>query len=78
MYPNPFVETINFDFGKTIEGGMQILFFDISGRLIAERNLIVSNDSLQLKLNFLAPGVNLIHLRHKEFTYYTKISKNRI
>jgi hypothetical protein len=75
VYPNPFVETINFDFGETIAGGIQLLFFDISGRLVAERNQIVSNNSLQLKLNFLAPGMYLVHLRHKELTYYAKISK---
>lgn len=75
VYPNPFIDTVNFQFSEDIQGDMQILLFDTSGRLVAERNLTISNNSLQLHLNFLPPRIYLVHLKHEELTYYTKIIK---
>lgn len=75
VYPNPFVDMVGLYFGEPIEGAMQVLIFDTSGMLVVERNLELLNNSLQLPLSFLPPGIYLVHLRQKGFTSYVKILK---
>ncbi|SDE12287.1 Por secretion system C-terminal sorting domain-containing protein [Pricia antarctica] len=75
VFPNPFVGTVNFQFSEAIQGDMQILLFDIEGRLVADRSLTISNNALQVQFNFLSPGLYLVHLQHEALTYYTKIIK---
>tara|TARA_R110002051_G_scaffold7136_9_gene33431 strand:+ start:441 stop:935 length:495 start_codon:yes stop_codon:yes gene_type:complete len=75
VYPNPFIETVVFDFSEPVYGDMQIAIFDVSGRLVAERFQTNSGNGLRLQLNFLSNGIYLVQLRHKELKYYTKIIK---
>lgn len=74
-YPNPFVDTVNFSFGAAFEGPVQVLVFDVSGRLVADRSQTVAGNRLGLELNFLSPGTYLVRLSYQGLTYHTKIIK---
>lgn len=75
-YPNPFVETINFKFSAPIEGELQILVFDTSGRLNVSRGIIAKNNLVSVNLYFLPSATYLVQIKNNQITYYTKIVKD--
>lgn len=75
VYPNPVREIVNFQFSETLSGSIQILFFDTLGRLISHTITKSTDNSVRMTLNFLAPGMYLVQLKHKERTHYTKLLK---
>ena len=75
-YPNPFTSAIYFEFGSGIEGEVAIQLFNVSGQLVLTKDIMVSNNILQLQLGHLPQGLYLAQLRTNTSTYYTKIIKN--
>jgi hypothetical protein len=75
VYPNPFVDTVGFYFSGAIEGDMQIMVFETTGRLIVSRMVNLANNGFQIDLSFLSKGVYLAHVGNLDFTTYVKIIK---
>jgi hypothetical protein len=74
-YPNPFTESINFQFSKPVTDVISISVFDILGRMIYEQNKKAVNDILTIDLATLPTSEYLIHLKSSNLNYYTKIIK---
>ena len=74
-YPNPFIETINFQFSKPIADEISIFVFDILGRLIYEQKKKIDNNILTIDLARLPTSKFLVRLTTNNLNYYTKIIK---
>lgn len=74
-YPNPFTQTIHFQFSKPVTDAISIYIFDVLGRLIYEQNIKAVNDILSIDLSWLPTSEYLIRLRTESLNYYTKIIK---
>lgn len=74
-YPNPFTETVNFQFSKPIADIISIYVFDILGRLIFEQNKKSVNNILTIDLALLPNSEYLVRLNTPNLSYYTKIIK---
>lgn len=74
-YPNPFTETINFQFSEPIEDEISILIFDILGRLIYEQKRRIDSSLLSIDLGRLPTSEFLVRLSTTNLNYYTKIIK---
>jgi len=76
VYPNPFMETVNFQFSVSLTGEVVVQLFNVAGQLVRTRTVKIANNGLQLQLPLLSRGVYLVRLQNKGSTYYTKIIKN--
>jgi hypothetical protein len=74
-YPNPFTETINFQFSMPITDEITILIFDILGRLIYQQKSRIDSTILTIDLSRLPTSEFLVRLTATNFNYYTKIIK---
>ena len=74
-YPNPFTETVNFQFSEPITDMVSISVFDILGRLIYEKNKIPINAILTINLGMLPTSKYLVRLKTTKLNYYTQILK---
>ncbi len=74
-YPNPFTETINFEFSKPITDFISISVFDVLGRLVNEQKEKAINSVLTIDLSRLPTSEYLIRLNANDLNYYTKIIK---
>lgn len=74
-YPNPFIETVNFQFSKPVDDVISISVFDIMGRTVYEQKKKATNDVLSIDLGLLPTSEYLIRLSTTTFNYYTKIIK---
>ncbi len=74
-FPNPFIETINFQFSKTIAEVVHVNIFDISGRLVFFKDIKPNNTILTIDLSSLPSSEYLVRLNSSNFSYYTKIIK---
>jgi hypothetical protein len=74
-YPNPFTETVNFQFSEPIIDLITISVFDILGRLIFEQKKASVNNILTINLAQLSRSEYLVRLNASKFTSYTKIIK---
>jgi hypothetical protein len=74
-YPNPFVETVNFQFSEPITDMVSILVFDILGRVVYQQNKIPINTILTINLEMLPSTKYLVRLNTPKLNYYTQIIK---
>lgn len=74
-YPNPFTETINFQFSKPVTDEISISIFDVLGRLIYEQKKKAINTILTIDLASLPTSEYLVRLNTTNLNYYTKIIK---
>ena len=74
-YPNPFTETINFQFSKPVADIISISVFDVLGRLVYEQKQNAVNSILTIDLNTLPTSQYLVRLSATNLNYYTKIIK---
>ncbi len=74
-YPNPFIETVHFEFSKVISEVVTINVFDISGRLVFEQKKKPENTILTIILPLLPTAQYLVRLSTSNFSYFTKIIK---
>jgi hypothetical protein len=74
-YPNPFIETVSFEFSKPIIGFINVNVFDLSGHLIFEQKIKPNNTILIIRLPSLPSSEYLVRLSADNFSYYTKIIK---
>ena len=74
-YPNPFSDTIKFEFSTFITDPIIINVFDISGRLVYEGRQGAVGTILSVSLSHLPTNHYLVHLYTNNFSYYTQIIK---
>ena len=74
-YPNPFIESINFQFSQSIKETVSISIFDVLGRLVYNQEKLVSENILTLDLPNLTSSNYLVKLTTSNYIYYTKILK---
>jgi hypothetical protein len=74
-YPNPFVQTVSFEFSKPIFDVINVNVFDISGHLIYEQKKKANNNILTIDLPLLPSGEYLVRLNANTFNFFTKIIK---
>lgn len=74
-YPNPFIQTVNFEFSQPITEGIQVTVYDILGRLIFEENKKANNSILTIDLARLPTSEYLVRLSTTNLNYFTKIIK---
>lgn len=74
-YPNPFTQTINFQFSKPVTDDITISIFDILGRLVHEQKKKIDNTILTIDLGRLPTSEYLVRLYTNNLNYYTKIIK---
>lgn len=74
-YPNPFVNTINFQFSQTLKETISVSLFDIQGRLVFTQNKQAKDTILTIELPNLASSNYLVHLSTSNYNYYTQILK---
>ena len=74
-YPNPFVQTVNFQFSKPLSDVISASVYDIRGRLIFSQEKQASGNILTLDMPQLASSNYLVRLSTPNYTYYTQILK---
>jgi len=75
LYPNPFVETINFTFSKPLNEPLKITLFDVLGRIIKEKTITVDAQQSSLSFPVLAAAEYVIVLSSSEINQSFKIIK---
>ena len=76
-YPNPFVQTINFQFSKPLSDVISVTVYDIRGRLIYQEDKKAVENILTIELPQLASSNYLVKLSATNYTYYTQILKQQ-
>ena len=74
-YPNPFTETVNFQFSEPITDVVSILVFDILGRVVYQQDKIPINTIVTINLAMLPSTKYLVQLKTLKLNYYTQIIK---
>jgi hypothetical protein len=76
-YPNPFIQSVNFQFSKPIKETISIAIFDVRGRLIYQQEKRANDNILTIELGQLAAENYLVRLSANNYTYYTQILKEQ-
>lgn len=74
-FPNPFVSTVNFRFSEAVAASINILIFDVAGKLHFAAEKTPSENLITIDLPQLASGNYLVQLSAPNFLYYTQIIK---
>ena len=75
IYPNPFVETIHFQFSQAITDVISVMDFDIRGRLVFQEEKKAIQNTLTIVLPLLASSNYLVKLSAPNYNYFTQIIK---
>ena len=75
-YPNPYVDTINFQFSQFIGDSVSLLVFDVLGRQVYSNTLPIIDNKTSVNLQVLQSAEYFVQLSNNSFTYHTKIIKN--
>jgi hypothetical protein len=74
-YPNPFTETVNFQFSEPVTDVVTISVFDILGRMVYQQDKIPINAIVTINLAILPSTKYLVRLQTLKLNYYTQIIK---
>jgi hypothetical protein len=74
-FPNPFIQTVNFEFSRVITEEINVNVFDLGGRLVFEQKKKADDLILTITLPFLPSSEYLVRLSTSSFKYFTKIIK---
>jgi hypothetical protein len=73
VYPNPFIDKVNFEFSKPIQEIITVSVYDILGRLVFEQKKKPDEMILTIDLFQLPRSEYLVRLYSTNYNYYTKI-----
>jgi hypothetical protein len=76
VFPNPFVTTLNFQFSQTIPPSINVLIFDIQGRIVLNVQKNTIEGLATVDLSTLPDALYLVQLTAPNFNYHTKIIKH--
>ncbi len=74
LFPNPFADQFQLRFDETIVGAVQLLVFDLNGRVIHTETFNATQQH-QVILNSLSSGVYLVQIQADDRTYSGRIQK---
>jgi hypothetical protein len=75
VYPNPFVNEVNFTFSTSPGEKISAYVFDVLGRLVYSEDVKNDNNSIKLSLVQLSTAEYLVRLTADKFIFSTKILK---
>jgi hypothetical protein len=76
-YPNPFFDTINFQFSNPISLPVKITLFDITGKIVLQQTRLANLTLITISNIQLPSGAYLVYLSADKFNYYTKIIQSK-
>ena len=76
-YPNPFIDSVNFQFSSPIAGPIKISLFDVMGRLVYNKEKISVNNIVTIDNLSFAQGEYFVKLTAKNYTYSTNLLKSK-
>lgn len=74
-YPNPFKDVVNFSFSKSPGNDINIVVFDLMGRLVHSEVVKNQNNSVSITLNNLPSAEYFVKLTSNNYIFSTKILK---
>ena len=77
IYPNPFIQTINFQFSQSIKDAINVEVYDINGRLIFRQEKKPVENILTIDLPQLASVNYLVRLTAPNYIYYSQIIRQQ-
>lgn len=77
VYPNPFVSDINFSFSTSPGNKIEVMVFDVLGRVVYAETAINQNNVIALDLSKLSSALYLVKLASEKFIYSAKIIKQQ-
>lgn len=75
VYPNPFVNEVNFSFSTSPGEKISAYVFDVLGRLVYSEDVKNENNSIKLNLVQLSTAEYLVKLTSEKFVHSAKIIK---
>lgn len=75
-YPNPFINSINFQFSNSIEDVITVRIADVQGRLVFQQEKKANGNILTIELGHLNNSIYTIQLSALNFIYSAKIIKH--
>jgi hypothetical protein len=76
-YPNPFFDTLNFQFSQPINTPVQITLFDITGKIVFQQTKRSNETQLTITNLQLPSATYLVHLAAEKMNYYTQIIQSK-
>ena len=74
-YPNPFINTVNFQFSQVINDNISIAIYDVRGRLVFTEEKNPTGNILTIELPNFASSNYLVKLSSNNYTFFTQILK---
>lgn len=74
-YPNPFINTVNFQFSQVINDNISVAIYDVRGRLVYTEEKNPTGNILTIELPDFASSNYLVKLSSNNYTYFTQILK---
>ncbi|WP_413998554.1 T9SS type A sorting domain-containing protein [Flavobacterium sp. W1B] len=74
-YPNPFINTVSFEFSEPIDQVVNVFIFDIGGHLVFKKSQKPIDKVLTFDLSVISGQAYLVQLQTDNFIHYTKIIK---
>ncbi len=62
LYPNPATESVNIDFGQSIENATRVNVYNLLGESLIEKNTAHNNGTVKLDISSLKPGIYLVKI----------------
>lgn len=76
-YPNPFFDTLNFQFSQPINANVQITLFDITGKIVFQETKLSNETILKISNIQLPSATYFVYLTSEKFNYYTQIIQSK-
>ncbi len=76
-YPNPFIESINFQFSKSIGDLITVTVSDMQGRIVFQQKKRANENILTIELGLLPASNYMVQLSALNYTYFAKILKQQ-
>lgn len=77
VYPNPFVSHIKIDFSEEIKGDIQIILFDMLGKVLYNSSKTAENKTITIdNLDFLPAGSYFLSLNTNTYNFNKQLIKN--
>lgn len=76
-YPNPFFDTVYFQFSQPINTSIQITLFDITGKIVFQETKKPNETILTISNLQLPSATYLVHLVAEKWNYYTQIIQSK-
>jgi hypothetical protein len=75
LYPNPFIDVLNFRFSAPIEGNVLVSIFDVRGRLVYHKETKPISNVVTISELYFSEGNYFVKLEAKDVIYSSQIIK---